>query len=86
MSVESVSSYSHSSEEELAPVTKKRRGPPLWQKDLSTDWLEKVKQSRKYSLTLNGLGFCKSWTLPDSIRDLIQNATDSMYTRLCTIL
>ncbi len=78
MSVESFNYITSSSSEESS-ATKAKRKKPLWQENVSEDWLAIVKQSRNCSLTLNGIGFCKSWTLADSIRDLIQNATDSMY-------
>lgn len=50
-----------------------------WQQNVPADWLQEETQTRKYNLTLNGLGFCRSWDFSDAIRDLIQNATDSMY-------
>lgn len=75
----SSSSSSDESGESGSVATKPKRQKPTWQANVSEDWLTKVVQTRKYNLVLNGMQFCKSWTLPDCIRDLIQNATDSMY-------
>ena len=80
-SIGSVSYNADNSSDESSSITveKTTRKKPKWQEHVSDDWLERVKQTQKYNLILNGLQFCRTWTVSDCFRDLIQNATDSMY-------
>ncbi len=52
---------------------------PKWQQNVPDSWVREASQTKKYPLVLNGMQFCRSWTISDSFRDLVQNAVDSIY-------